>query len=187
MKISTFFITATCAVFAATILFAPNNPAQAEECSAQLADTKAQYAASKAKYRYSEKLSGKIEKFLKKAQLRLEQGKNKGCFKLVKKARKKIAYRENKAKGGGGGGGKQAGKGGGGGGKNKAKCASELKAVEKRYDDFFMNNTGIPPAAQRKVDQVMFKAVAFKKEGKYGKCLKQVKNVSKKLEFFEGR
>ena len=194
MKISTFFITATCAVFAATILFASSNPAQAEECSAQLADTKAQYAASKAKYRYSEKLSGKIEKFLKKAQLRLDQGKKKGCFKLVKKARTKIAYRENKAKGGGGkqagkggggGGGKQAGKGGGG--KNKAKCASELKAVEKRYDDFFMNNTGIPPAAQRKVDQVMFKAVAFKKEGKYGKCLKQVKKVSQKLEFYEGR
>ncbi len=182
MKIRTFFITAALALFATSIIFASNNPAQAEECSAQLADTKAQYATSKEKYRYSEKLAGKIEKFLKKAQLRLDQGEKKGCFKLVKKAQTKIAYRENKAKGGGG---KQAGKGGGG--KNKAKCASELKAVEKRYDDFFMNNTGIPPAAQRKVDQVMFKAAAYQKEGKYWKCRKQVKNVSKKLEFFEGR
>jgi hypothetical protein len=59
--------------------------------------------------------------------------------------------------------------------------------VEKRYNDFFMNNTGIPAAAQRKVEQIMFKAAAYKKEGKYGKCLKQVNNVSNKLGFFEGR
>jgi len=114
MKIRILFITATCALFATPIFFASNNPAQAEECSAQLADTKAQYAASKEKYRYSEKLAGFIEKFLKKARLRLDQGKKKGCFKLVNKARKKIAYRENKAREranqGGQGGRRQAGR-----------------------------------------------------------------------------
>ncbi len=187
MKIGTFFTTATLALFVAAGIFAPANRALAAECAAQITDTKAQYATSKAKYKYSEKLAGKIEKFLKKAQLRLDQGKKKGCFKLVKKARAKIAYRENKAraggKAGGTGGGKQAGKGGG----KKAKCTAELKAVEKRYEDFFMNNTGIPPAAQRSVEQIMFKAEAYKKEGKYGKCRKQVKKVGKKLEFFEGR
>jgi hypothetical protein len=183
MKIGTFFMSAALALFVMAGFFASSNRALAAECEAQIADTKKQYAASKAKFKYSEKLAGRIEKMLKKARLRLDQGKKKGCFKIIKKVRKKIAYRENKAGGGGKGGGKQAGKGGG----NKAKCAAELKAVEKRYDDFFMNTTGIPAAAQRKVDQIIFKAEAFKKEGKYKKCLKQVKNVSKKLEFFEGR
>ena len=183
MKIGTFFMSATLALFVMAGFFASSNRALAAECAAQIADTKKQYTASKAKFKYSEKLGGKIEKMLKKARLRLDQGKKKGCFKIIKKVRKKIAYRENKAAGGGKGGGKQAGKGGG----KKAKCAAELKSVEKRYDGFQMNNTGIPAAAQRKVEQIMSKAESYLKEGKYGKCRKEVKKVSKKLEFFEGR
>lgn len=189
MKFGRFFITASLTLFVAAGFFAVSKGARAAECAAQIEATAKHYATSREKYRYSEKLAGKIEKFLKKAQLRLDQGKKKGCFKLVKKARAKIAYRENKAKGSGKGAGKNTAKlsGRGKGGGNKAKCATELKAVEKRYNDFFMNNTGIPPGAQRTVERAFFRAEAYSKEGKYKKCRNQIKKVSKKLEFFEGR
>lgn len=70
---------------------------QAADCAGQIAETEKKYGASKAKYRYSEKLQSVVARLLNKARTRLEEGKKKGCFKLVKKARGKIASRESKA------------------------------------------------------------------------------------------
>ncbi len=185
MKIGTFFITAALALFVMAGFFASNNRALAAECAAEIADTTKQYAASRAKFKYSEKLGGRIEKMLKKARLRLDQGKKKRCFKIIKKVQTKIAYRENKAKGGGkqaGKGGKRAGKGGG----NKAKCAAEIKATETlfaassdRYD--------YAPFAIRFVDLKLSEANAFLKQGKYKKCRNKIKKAREKIDFFEKR
>ena len=178
MKIRTFFITATLALFAATGFFASNNRALAADCAAQIADTKKQYAASRANFKYSEKLAGKIDKILKKARKRLDQGKKKFCLKLVKKARAKIAYRENKAKAGG----KRAGKGG----KNKAKCAAELKAAEKRLN-LLPDNYDVAERAERFIGAQLSRATSFMKEGKYKKCQGQIKKANAKMDFYEGR
>ncbi|MDX1485604.1 MAG: alpha/beta hydrolase [Alphaproteobacteria bacterium] len=72
---------------------------KATDCAGQITETEKQYAASKAKYRYSDRLQSVVERLLKKARTRLDEGKKRGCFKLVKKARDKIASRESKAGG----------------------------------------------------------------------------------------
>ena len=75
----------------------PTTANAAADCAGQIAETEKHYAVSKAKYRYSDKLQSVVGRLLKKARTRLEEGKKKGCFKLVKKARGKIASRESKA------------------------------------------------------------------------------------------
>ena len=187
MKIGGYLIPATLALFVAAGTFSLNKSAHAAECAAQIEATTKQYAASQEKYRYSEKLAGKIDKFLKKAQLRLDQGKKKGCFKLVKKARAKIAYRENKAKASGKGDGKNtASLSGRGKGGAKAKCAAEVKAADERlmvFKDQYM----MPDKAEQFIQHYINRAASYLKEGKYKKCRKEIKQANSKMNFFQGR
>ena len=194
MKISALVYTGLFAFFIGAGVFIPAKQVSAADCAAEIAATEKKYAASKAKYKYSEKLSGVVERLLKKARTRLEQGKKKGCFKLVKKAQGKIAFRENKAKGGSAqkrsGGAQKAALGGGArGGGGKAKCSRELKAANARLTKMadHAGDRKVNDKQERWIDSQLRKAEGFLKDGKYKKCRNVIKNTNKKMDFFDGR